>query len=370
VTLRDLVACSLAPPGRRRSAALRRLLTAGPDGTPGPIRIPLDRFLTGLCGTEDAAILARRLRSDADAALAHARASGLGAIAWTDERYPARLRTIPDPPPVLWLRGGGALPGCTRTVAVVGSRAASAYGLSVARQLGHDLARAGIVVVSGLARGCDAAAHRGALEAGGPTIGVVGCGADVVYPREHAALYDEVAAAGGVVSELPPGTPPLPIHFPLRNRLISGLAAAVVIVEASERSGSLITASCALEQGREVMAVPGNVLTDRHTGCHDLLRDGAGLVQSARDVLEALGWAAAGALARPGGPAEKQGTAAGAPDPAGILGHLSPGDEVDLEALAARSGLKPPDLLAELTRLELAGAVERAPGGRFVRSGR
>ena len=372
MTIRDLVACSLAPPGRRRSAALRALLIANPDGRPCRIGSSLEQFLAGLVGDgERPGAAAARLGREADEALARAAAGALEPIGWTDERYPSPLRTIPDPPPVLWVRGDGSSLRSSQAVAVVGSRAASSYGLSVARQLGHDLARAGILVVSGLARGCDGAAHRGALDAGGRTLAVVGCGADVVYPREHRPLGDQIAAAGAIVSELPPGAPPLPVHFPLRNRIISGLSAAVVIVEASGRSGSLITASCALEQGREVMAVPGSVLSERHTGCHDLLRDGAGLVQSARDVLEALGWGPAtpGAGAA-GAPADNLEAASSVAGRGGLLASLAPGEEVDVDALAARSGLKPADLLAELTRLELAGAVARAPGGRFVRSGR
>ncbi|HXE81113.1 MAG TPA: DNA-processing protein DprA [Vicinamibacterales bacterium] len=373
MTERDLVACSLAPPSRRRTSAFRELLTADADGCPGPITVSLEAFLTGLTpGGERPRDLAVRLRAEADMAIARAQEAGLQLVAWSDLRYPARLRTIPDPPPALWVRGDVAALGAPRAVAIVGSRAASSYGLSVARQLGHDLAQADVLVVSGLARGCDGCAHRGALEAGGRTVAVVGCGADVVYPPEHAGLQDEVAASGAVVSELPPGAPPLPIHFPLRNRIISGLVAAVVIVEASTRSGSLITAACALEQGREVMAVPGNVLSDRHTGCHDLLRDGAGLVQSARDVLDALGW---GGCAAPAGrpshaPADKVSAGPSGPHESGVLALLTPGEALDLDELAARSGRKSGDLLAELTRLELAGAVVRAPGGRFVRSRR
>ena len=173
-------------------------------------------------------------------------------------------------------------------VAIVGSRAASAVALETAARLAADLAARGITVVSGLARGVDSAAHRGALETG-RTIAVLGSGLDRIYPREHAALADEIARAGLVVSEYPPGTPPLPFHFPMRNRLISGLSRAVVVIEASEKSGSLITAACALEQGRDVMAVPGNVLSGRNRGGHALIRDGAKIVECADDIVEELG---------------------------------------------------------------------------------
>jgi DNA processing protein len=211
-------------------------------------------------------------------------------------------------------------------------------------------------VVSGLARGCDAAAHRGALAAGGDTIAVLGCGPDVVYPAEHRELYTRIRERGAVVSELPPGMPPLPAHFPQRNRIISGLSLGVVVVEASEKSGSLITAACALEQGREVMAVPGSILGSRHRGCHALLRDGARLVETALDVLQELG-AANGGRSRAADPIDA--------DP--LLGLLATEGDSDLDALAGRSGLPVPVVLQRLLSLELAGLVRRAPGGRFVR---
>jgi len=174
-------------------------------------------------------------------------------------------------------------------IAIVGSRAASHYGLEAATEIGHDLAAAGVVVVSGMARGVDGAAHRGALAAGGRTVAVLGCGTDIAYPPEHADLADDIAAHGALVSEYPPGTIPQAFFFPVRNRIISGLARGVLVVEAADRSGSLITAAAALEQGREVMAVPGSVLTDRHHGAHALIRDGATLITGVEDVLASLG---------------------------------------------------------------------------------
>jgi DNA processing protein len=244
-------------------------------------------------------------------------------------------------------------------VAVVGSRAASTGGMEVAERLGHDLAAAGVTVVSGLARGCDAAAHRGALAAGGLTIAVLGCGADVVYPAEHRRLYHRIRDSGTIVSELAPGSPPLPAHFPQRNRIISGLARGVVVVEASDKSGSLITAACALEQGRDVMAVPGSTLGSRHRGCHALLRDGARLVETAADVLEELGLTAPG-TGRPAG---------ATPEHDRLLALLATEGDGDLDLLSDRSGLPVSLLLPRLLALELAGLVRRAPGGRFVRAG-
>lgn len=206
-------------------------------------------------------------------------------------RYPALLARIADPPVRLWLRGDPhALRG--PCVALVGSRAASPYGLAVAERLAADLARAGVTVVSGLARGVDSAAHRGALAATGATgrtIAILGSGVDVIYPAEHEALADRIVNQGGaILSELPPGSPPRRGHFPRRNRLISGLSLAVVVIEASARSGSLQTARFALEQGREVLAVPGSIVGERFRGSHALLRDGAKLVESASDILEEL----------------------------------------------------------------------------------
>jgi DNA processing protein len=201
--------------------------------------------------------------------------------------YPALLARIADPLSRLWLRGDPDVLA-TPCVAIDGSRAASAYGLQVAERLAADLARAGVTVVSGLARGVDSAAHRGALTAG-RTIAMLGSGVDVIYPPEHETLADQIVRQGGaLLSELEPGTPPRRGHFPRRNRLISGMALAVVVVEASARSGSLQTARFALEQGRDVLAVPGTIVGDRFRGSHALLRDGAKLVESASDILEEL----------------------------------------------------------------------------------
>ncbi len=211
-------------------------------------------------------------------------------------------------------------------------------------------------MVSGLARGIDAAAHRGALEAG-QTVAILGNGVDCVYPSEHAGLAADVQASGAVVSEFPPGSRPFASHFPLRNRIISGSVRAVVVVEASDRSGSLITARMALEQGRDVLAVPGNVLSGRNRGGHALLRDGARLVESADDVLEELGLA----------PGARVASGPGTPDADPVLGALVPGEPADLGQISARTGLGAAQLLPRLLELELHGTVRREPGGRFIR---
>jgi DNA processing protein len=357
--LLDLAAISLLPSRLWRLAA-----DALRQGDPAA------RVLTRLVAArwpDDTARLAT-LRAQAAAALARAATHGIVSVAWTDPAYPAALTTIADPPAVIWTRGCLA-PLNAIAVAIVGSRAASPYALSVAEQLAGDLAARGVVIVSGLARGVDSAAHRGALAAGGLTVGVLGSGVDVVYPREHASLAAQIDARGAVISELVPGTPPNRFFFPLRNRIISGLSRAVVVVEANEKSGSLITARCALEQGRDVLAVPGNVLTGRNRGAHALLRDGARIVESADDILEEIG--VGGGAAAPSFDREsaQPGTSPSAPGPAAdpVLACLTPGEPCDLDAIAERSGLGTTTLLPRLFELELRGTVARVGGGRFVR---
>ena len=239
-------------------------------------------------------------------------------------------------------------------VAIIGSRAATPYALEVATRLAADLASRGVLVVSGLARGVDGAAHRGCLAASGRTAGVLGCGPDVTYPPEHYELYRQVVHAGVIVSELGPGAPPLPEHFPLRNRLISGISLGVVVVEASDRSGSLITARCALEQGRSVMAVPGSVLSGRNRGSHALLRDGAKVVETVDDIVEDLGWAGRAA-------AEPAASNRLKIDP--LLARMVRGETYGLDELGPVLGLDGHDLLARLTDWELQGAIKRLPGG-------
>lgn len=297
-----------------------------------------------------------RLR--ADLALRQGRAAGLSLLPWFRLGFPELLKEIVDPPVALWTTG--QMECLSRpAIAVVGGRRAAPTGLRVARNLGRDLADAGLVVVSGLARGIDAAAHQGALDAGGTTIGVLGCGADAVYPREHDRLAAAMRRSGAVISEFPPGTPPMAHHFPMRNRIISGLCSAVVVIEASQRSGSLITARMALEQGREVLAVPGNVASGQYAGCHALLKDGAALVETVSDVLGALGWPSGSALS----PSQ-----VGNPRIISKLeAAMAVGEPYTADELAARTGLAGPELLAELGALEVAGTVGRIPGAGFVR---
>lgn len=327
------------------------------------------------------AVCAPGLHADAAAADARARAAdllslaaraGIDVIRDDDVRYPPLLRTIVDPPPVLWVSGRADVLA-RPAVAIVGSRAATTYALEVAARLGGELADRGVPVVSGLARGADGAAHRGCLAAGGVTMAILGCGPDVVYPPEHDALAERIRASGALVSELGPGAPPLPEHFPLRNRLISGISLAVVVVEANERSGSLITARCALEQGRDVMAVPGSVLGGRNRGSHALLKDGAKVVESADDILEELGWpalrSASGALEGPG-LHEGRKISANRQITEPLLARLTAGDSYDLDEMSATVGLTGAQLLPRLTEWEMQGLVLRVAGGRYVLAGR
>jgi DNA processing protein len=362
IDLVDLVALSLLPlKSRLRAAGALRAGDAPAD--------VLRRLLAAL--PPDGNRTASQLRSDARAAIARAARQAIAAIAWSDRAYPLALATIADPPAVLWTRGRiEALSAAA--VAIVGSRAASPYALSVAWQLAHDLASRGLVIVSGLARGVDSAAHRGALAAGGVTVAVLGSGVDVMYPPEHGPLAAQIDEQGAVVSELVPGTAPAQFFFPLRNRIISGLARAVVVIEAGEKSGSLITARAALDQGRDVLAVPGSVLSGRNRGAHGLLRDGAKIVESADDILEELGMAGprpsrgqAAVSLFTGQEGAKKGTARPPADP--ILACLVPGEPSDLDAIAAATGLGTAKLLPRLFALELQGAIARVGGGRFVR---
>ena len=301
-------------------------------------------------------------------ALARARAeedrlAALGAtlLTWADAGYPSRLRTLADPPLVLAVRG--TLAADEPAVAVVGARRASAYGRRVADELARGLAQAGLTVVSGLAAGIDAAAHQGALDAGGRTVAVLATGVDEVYPAWHRALAEAVAGSGALVSEFACGTPPLQFHFPRRNRIIAGLALGTVVVEAAERSGSLITARCALEQGREVFAVPGPVGVPLHGGPHRLIQQGARLVTRVEDILDEI---APALVARVRRARVAVAEAALSADERRVLDAIgATGRHVD--ELIRVVGLAPGAALETLLALELRGLVRQSPGRRFER---
>ena len=327
----------------------------------------------GLTVAQIERLTAARAGTQARDELARATRQGIELITLDDAGYPARLRTLADPPPVLYVQG--TAPAEEPAVAIVGARHASLYGVECAERLASDLAACGVTVVSGLARGIDAAAHRGALRAGGRTVAVLGSGLDRVYPPEHAELAAQVAARGALVSEFPFGTPPVSHNFPRRNRVISGLALGVVVVEAGHRSGALITADCALEQGNEVFAVPGPMRSPTSQGTHALLKQGARLVTGAEDILEELGL-----MALEGGSARARAAAGTSPDrPDG--GAAESLDEPDrrvmrsvpareargVDAIAAACRLPASQVAAALLRLELRRLVRQLPGMQFVR---
>ena len=286
----------------------------------------------------------------------------------SDPGWPAALREIPDPPKRLHLRGALAADFVAgrpwpAAIAVVGARDATAYGLAVARDLGRRLAENGVAVVSGLAVGIDGAAHRGALEAGGITLAVIGCGTDVVYPRPHARLRKDILANGLVLGEHEPGTPALPHHFPQRNRILSALALGVIVVKATQRSGSISTARHALEQGREVFAVPGPINSPRSRGPHALLKQGARLVEGVEDVLAELPTLRSARLQA--GTAAAPGPSPLAPRHAAIVEALASGASTP-DAIALYLGREVREILGDLLDLELRGTILRGPAGGFA----
>lgn len=308
----------------------------------------------------------------AQAELARGRALGATLLIHGDPDYPRLLSEIPDAPPILWVMGDISLLNCP-TVGMVGARNASSLGIRMARRLGTGLSEAGFTVVSGLARGIDSAAHEAALEGRGRTIAVMAGGIDVIYPPENAALAAAIDAAGCRISEHPPGLEPQARHFPLRNRIVAGLSRAVVVVEAAAKSGSLITARAALDYGREVMSVPGHPFDARASGCNILIRDGALLIRSPQDVLEALG-------APSDGTPEPEMRLPPLPGPAApqrplkevallhsmILDRLGPSPLAE-DQLMRDLNVTPAQLAPELLTLELDGHIARQPGGLLAR---
>lgn len=288
--------------------------------------------------------------------LEHLCSRGIDALIMGEARYPSLLQEIHDPPRVLFVRGS-PLYLAGPLIAVVGSRKATPYGLEAARWIAAGLARHGFTIVSGAAYGVDSAAHKGALEGGGQTVAVLGCGPDVAYPRSNSRLLDSVAERGCLVSEYPPGTPPLKHQFPARNRIIAGLTLGVVVVEAGGGSGALITSDFALTEGREVMAVPGGIFSPNSAGTNELVRNGAVPVTRPADVLEALG-----IVPEPREPPES-------PVPLSVverdlLDAISSGG-IDVEAAAGIAKVAPGRALALLSGMEVAGHIRRGPGGRY-----
>ncbi len=295
-----------------------------------------------------------------DGALAWADEPGNNVITLGDPLYPAALLEIPDPPVLLYVKGDPALLS-RQSIAVVGARSATPQGEANAEAFATVLSQGGLGIVSGLALGIDAAAHRGGLAGPGCTVAVIGTGADRIYPARNATLARRIAEAGAIISEYPLGTAPLAHNFPRRNRLIAGLAKGVLVVEAALKSGSLITARLAIDCGREVFAIPGSIHSPVARGCHQLIRDGAKLVESAEDILEELRLDTC-RTAAPAAPTMGPDDDENAPVIAS-LGH----DPVDMDTLVQRTSLTPEALYAILLTLELEGRVSRLPGGRFQR---
>jgi DNA processing protein len=372
---RDLLIALTATPTISRAAVCR--LAAELDRwafTEEPFDLAERAFRLGVPSTQLARARAVLPRAAALARRERESAERLGASLLTrlDPGYPEPLGQLALPPPVLYIRG--TLPAGP-AVAIVGSRRADTYGREAADLFARTLAVAGVAVVSGFARGVDAAAHRGALAGGGPTVAVLGCGLGVDYPSGHAALGEEIAAQGALISEFPCGLPPRSWHFPVRNRIIAALSEGTLVVQAALRSGSLLTVRHALDLGREVWAVPGRIFDERSLGPNALIREGAELVQGPRDLLESLGRPAQALLPQiPGarGADEEPATEERQPPaglPGAVLAALPRGARLPPEDLAARAGLPVDGVLGALLELELSGWIKRHPGGSYARLG-
>ena len=353
---------------------------------------PGEILLTEGITQKQAALLEDRSLAAADKILADCQRLDIHILTFQDAGYPGRLKNIYDPPSLLYVKGRLPVFDEELAVAVVGTRDCTPYGVACAEKLGYGLTCGGAVVVSGLAKGIDAAATRGALRAGGVTVGVVGNGLDVHYPYESRYLYEDVAAAGVLLSEYPPGTEPAKTHFPARNRIISGLSAATLVVEAPEHSGALITAETAMEQGREVFAVPGPIDAPASVGCNRLIRDGAGLVADAWDILEGyteqfpdkLRRDCAREIPKVLGYQARQKTAEAKPVPPSVslsrndlsltddqivlLRTLSDGEPELVDDLIERTGIPTRRVLSALTVLEIENLVQQHSGKRYTRA--
>ena len=311
---------------------------------------------------QDWHLLAQAPRADVTAMMAKLRELGVSLLSFGTEQYPKLLAEIEDPPPLLYVKGE-VTKSDELAVAIVGTRRCSAYGENVAQELAASLARRGFTIVSGLAVGIDTAAHRGALRAGGRTIGVMACGIDVDYPKSNAELREEIANSGAVVSEMHLGTTPRREIFPQRNRIVSGLALGTIVVEAPVKSGALITANLALDQGREVFAVPGDINSPNSRGCHALIKDGAQLVGSAEDVVDGLGILLHAVPERKPA-ARMQADLSG--DEQAVLSELSTGPR-RLDQLVATTRLPAARVSAALMLLEVKQVIKRLEGGSYAR---
>jgi DNA processing protein len=347
---------------RLRKALLEEFGTASAVLAAAPADL---RRVSGIGAELTRRIAAARQEIDVQAELELCAGNNIALVAESDAGYPRSLAEIHDPPGILFVRGE-IRPQDAIAVAMVGSRHATQYGLGQAERLAGSLARAGVTIVSGLARGVDAAAHRGALAAGGRTLAVLGSGVLNMYPPEHAELAEQIVAAGAVISESPPRSPPLSGAFPQRNRIISGLSLGVLVVEASTNSGALITARHAMEQGREVFAVPGRVDNRMSRGCHRLIRDGAKLVETADDVLEELGPLVSPAESATGEPLHHPAELLLNEVEQQVLAIMS-SEPMTIDAVVAASGLPTGQVLSTISVLEMRRVVRRLSGNLIAR---
>lgn len=316
----------------------------------------------GLSSTALTSLLKAQRSLNIDAEMKRVERANAHLITFLDERYPPNLRDIPDPPMLLYVRGT-VLPTDTQALAIVGTRSATRYGRDVADRMAYWLAQQNVTIVSGMAHGIDAAAHHGALNAQGRTIAVMGCGIDTIYPSDHEQLAQQIVDNGALISELPLGVPPSGSNFPRRNRLISGLALGVLIAEAPLRSGALITAEAALEQGREVFATPANIFNQQGTGGNRLIQEGAKLVMRAQDVLDELSMSYTERQTRtrateiaPDSDIESQ-----------VLSYLE-SDPIHVDDIIRESSLSPQDVVATLTLLELKGLAQQVGPMQYCRA--
>lgn len=366
-------------------ARLDDLLAAFPTARALYDSSDMDRRLSGVLTAKQLDRLSRTPLSQAQSVVQRCGALGQRIVTPEDDDYPAALRTLPDLPAALYVRGDLSCLQNRLAIAVVGSRSASLHSLGVARQLSRDLARAGVTVVSGCALGVDSASHTGALAGNGRTVGVLGCGLDVSYLKGYAALREEIVQSGALLTEYTPGSGAYAAHFPMRNRIISGLSSGVVVIEAGENSGSLITARCAAEQGRDVFGVPGDVTSLHFTGVHRLIRDGARAVFSARDILQEYTWVyddlRLDELADRLTPPEPQAPVRSAPPAAKPKARKPLPDGISADArkvydmmhdqalytddLVRATQLEPNRVFTALTELEIYGLIQMTEGKRY-----
>ncbi len=379
--MREWIALNMTPGIGPRAAAKLLERFGSPTAVFGALRVELEQLKIRPEAVES--IMTRNLFGRAETELERVRALGGDILLLDDGVYPALLREIFDPPLTLYVKGAWAAASDAPCVGFVGSRRCSTYGLNVAESMARELAARGVTIVSGLARGIDAAAHRGALAGGGRTIAVMATGLDDIYPPEHKKLAADIVANGGaLVTQFPLETPPLPENFPYRNRIISGLSLGVVVVEATERSGSLITARLALEQDREVFAVPGSVNSSTSFGTNYLIKSaGAKLIQQWQDIAQELPAEIAARLLPPE-PSKKKAAkeAKTKPQPSivtlpadlpaderGLFELLSADEPSHIDELSMRGGLSIPQLTGVLLNLEMRELIRQLPGKRFVR---